>query len=94
MALGEVAALAHVSAHVRAAYSEDVPDLSGVLAGAAPGELIGPLAVAGAWRLICMRQRTTPVINDVAMRERAGAEVVEHALERYLAGRVTWHVEY
>jgi hypothetical protein len=94
MALGEVAALAHVCAHVRAAYSEEVPDLSGLLAAAAPGELIGPLAVAGAWRLICMRERTTPVVNDVAVRERASAEVVEHALERHLAGRITWHVEY
>lgn len=94
MALGEVAALAHVSAHVRAAYSEDVPDLSGLLTAAAPGDIIGPLAAAGAWRLICMRQRTTPVMNDVALRERASAEVVEHALERHLAGRITWYVEY
>jgi hypothetical protein len=94
VALDQVAALAHVSTHVRAAYAEDVPDLSGRLAAAAPGEVIGPFAGAGAWQLICMRQRTTPAVNDVALRERASAEVVEHALDRHLAGRITWHVEY
>ncbi|HEY2006099.1 MAG TPA: hypothetical protein VGG87_06590 [Solirubrobacteraceae bacterium] len=94
VALGEVAALAHASTHVRAAYAEDVPELSGRLAAAAPGEVIGPFAGAGAWRLICMRERTTPAVNDGALRQRASAEVVEHALDRHLAGRVTWHVEY
>jgi hypothetical protein len=94
VALGEAAALAHVSTHIRTAYAEDVPDLSGQLAAAAPGELIGPFSGAGAWRLICMRQRTTPAANDVALRERASAEVVDHALDRHLAGRITWHVEY
>ncbi len=94
MALGEVAGLAHVPANVREAYSDDVSELSGLLAAAVPGELVGPLDGDGGWRLVRMRERTPPGLSDAALHERASTELVEHALERYLAGRVTWHGEH
>lgn len=94
MALGEVASLAHVSADTRVAYSADVSELSGVLVAAAPGELVGPLAADAGWRLVCMRERTPPAFDDAVLRERAGTELVEHALGRHLAGRVVWHDEH
>jgi hypothetical protein len=60
---------------------------------AAAGDVLGPLATAGGWRLLSLRDRTPPAIEDPVLRERAGAEVVEDALERHLAGRVSWYGE-
>jgi hypothetical protein len=92
--LGEVAAMAHAVAHIREAYCAEVPELSGLLMGAAAGDLLGPLAADGGWRLVSLRERTHPVVEDCVLRERAGAELVEDALERHLAGRVSWNVEH
>ncbi len=91
MALTEVASLAHLVADTRAAYSVDTSELSGLLMAAAPGELVGPLAEGSGWRLVCMRERTPPAFDDATLRERATSELVEHALGRHLAGRVSWH---
>jgi hypothetical protein len=94
MALGEVAGLAHATANIREAYSDDVSELSGLLAAAAPGELVGPLAGDGGWRLVRMRERTLPAVDDAVLHERASSELVDQALARHLAGRVTWHGKY
>jgi hypothetical protein len=94
MPLGEVADLAHVAAAVCEAYSDEVSELAGVLAAAAPGELLGPLAGDGGWRLVRLRQRTPPAIEDTVLHERARTELVHEALGRHLAGRVTWHGEH
>ncbi len=91
MALDEVAALAHVAADVHEAYSDDVEELSGPLAAASPGELLGPLADDSGWRLLALRERKPPTANDAVLRERARRELVQDALGRYLAGRVRWH---
>jgi hypothetical protein len=91
--LDEVAAMARAVTNVRGAYCADVPELSGLLMAAAAGDVLGPLATAGGWRLLSLRDRTPPAIEDPVLRERAGAEVVEDALERHLAGRVSWYGE-
>jgi hypothetical protein len=57
------------------------------------GVVLGPLAVAGGWRLLSLRERTPPAIEDPVLRERAGAELLEDALERHLAGRMSWYGE-
>lgn len=94
MALGEVATLAHATVDLRAAYSDAVPELSGVLAATPPGELVGPLAGERGWRLILTRERTPPAVDDPVLRERASSELVDQALERHLVGRVAWHGKY
>jgi hypothetical protein len=91
MTLGEAAGLARTVAEIREAYADDVPELSGLLAATAPGELVGPLAGDGGWRLLRMRERTPPAVSDPVLRERAHGEIVEDALERHLAGRVRRH---
>ena len=58
---------------------------------AAPGELLGPFAGDGSWRLACLRERTSPAVEDPVLRARAAGELVENAIERHLAGRVSWH---
>jgi hypothetical protein len=94
MGLADVAGLAHAAIGLREAYSEDATELAGVLAAAAPGELLGPLAVDGGWRLVRVRERTPPTGDDIALHHRARSELLEEALGRYLAGRVTWHGEH
>jgi hypothetical protein len=94
MPLGDAAGLAHATANIREAYSEDVSELSGLLAAAAPGELVGPFPGDGGWRLGRMRERKLPTVDDAVLRERAGTELVNQALARHLAGRVTWHGKY
>jgi hypothetical protein len=96
LALAEVAGIAHAATEVREGYSHEVPELAALLAAAAPGELLGPFAGAGAegWRLVLMRERTPPAADDGAIHERASRELVDDGLERYLAGRVVWHGKY
>lgn len=91
MDLAEVAGLAHADIGLREAYAEDATELAGVFAAAAAGELLGPLAGDRHWRLVRVRERTPPTRDDTALRERARGELLEDALGRYLAGRVTWH---
>lgn len=94
LGLGEVAEMARAPTGERGAYCEEVPDLSALLIAAVPGELSGPIAGEDGWRLVCLRERVAPALEDQALRERASAEIVGSALERHLAGRVTWHVRY
>jgi hypothetical protein len=91
--LEQVAGLAGASTSQRDAYCADVPELSAMLVGAAPGELVGPFPADGGWRLACVRERIPPTVADQVLHTRASAEAVEDALGRYMAGGVTWHGE-
>jgi hypothetical protein len=93
MALAEVADLAHAAAEVREAYCADVPELSSLLVAAAPGDLAGPLAAEHGWRLLRVRERTGPALEDPGLAERARGILVRDAIDRHLAGRVRWHDE-
>jgi hypothetical protein len=93
LALHEVASMARATTSVREAYCAEVPEVSGLLMAAVPGELLGPLAVDEHWRLVCLHERTLPGAADPVLRDRASAEIVEDALARHLAGRVSWHGE-
>jgi hypothetical protein len=94
MGLDEVAAMAGARTLEREAYCSEVPELSGLLMGAVPGELLGPAASDGAWRLVCLRERIAPVPDDTALYDLAGAELMRDALDRHLAGRVSWNGEH
>jgi len=91
--LAEVAGLARSAVETRKAYAYDEPELAGLLAATAPGELLGPLAGDRGWRLLRVRERTPPGVADRVLLDRARAEIVEDALERHLAGRVKRHGE-
>jgi hypothetical protein len=94
IALQEVADLAHVATSVHEAYADDVSELAGLLAAAAPGEPLGPLKSDGGWRLLFIRERIPPSLDDGVLRGRAANELVEDALARHLAGRVSWYDEH
>jgi hypothetical protein len=91
--LDEIAGLARASTSLRDAYCADVPELSAMLVGAVPGELLGPFAADGGWRLACVRERIPPTVEDPVLHTRASAEAVEDALGRHLGGGVVWHGE-
>ncbi len=91
LGLDEVAALARAEVQAREAYGCDVPVLAGMLVAAAPGDLLGPLHDEHGWRLLSLRGRRPPGLDDRALRERAITEIVADALERHLAGRVWRH---
>lgn len=92
--IGEVADLGHTTLDTREAYFDQAPELAGLLASSAPGDVIGPLACEDGWRLLWLRERTPAAIEDTALRERASTELVEDALARHLAGRVHWHGQH
>jgi hypothetical protein len=92
-ALDEVAELAGVAVAAREAYGCDVPELAGVLSAATPGELVGPLRADRGWQLFVLSRRSAPATTDGAVLERATDEIVTEALERHLAGRLSWHGE-
>jgi hypothetical protein len=92
-ALDEVAELGGVAVQARQAYGCDVPELSGVLSAATPGELVGPLRADRGWRLLVLSRRSAPAATDGAVLERAADQIVTEALERHLAGRLSWYDE-
>jgi hypothetical protein len=92
-ALDEVAELGGVPVATREAYGCDVPQLSGVLSAATPGELVGPLRADRGWRLLLLSRRSAPAATDGVVVERAADEIVTEALERHLAGRLSWRGE-
>ncbi len=93
MPMSEVATLAHIDPHERAAYCEDVPEVSAALMGAGTGEIVGPLRVGTTWLVVELLERVPPSLSDPWIREHAEREVLDDALERHLPGRVRWHVE-
>jgi hypothetical protein len=94
LTLAEAAGMAHARESVREAYCSEAAELSGLLMAASPGELLGPLGGDGSWRLACLHERTPPAVEDPVLRARAAGELVENAIERHLAGRVSWHGEH
>ncbi len=91
LTLTEVAKLARATSAVHEAYAGEAGELAGMLSASTPNELLGPLANGQSWRLIQVRERTPPSLEDPRLRDRVGAELVEDALARYLSGRVVWH---
>jgi hypothetical protein len=89
-----VADLGHTRLDTREAYFDQASELAGLLAASAPGDVIGPLAYEGGWRLVWLRERTPAAIEDTALRERATTQLVEDALARHLAGRVHWYGQH
>jgi hypothetical protein len=94
MELGAVAEFAHADSSIRDAYWADVPELASLLSGRGPDELVGPLPTDGRWRLMSLRECVAVNAEDPTLRARVTRELLDDALGRQLAGRLTWHVRY
>jgi hypothetical protein len=90
--LAAVALDADVAVHERSAYVDDVdPALALWLAGAQPGDVIGPLPVADQFWVVAVDERVPPSSIDPGVRERAERHLVERTLARETLARVHWH---
>ena len=90
-ALGAIAERAGIPSSTGEAYGYEAGELMALLIGTRPGELVGPVATEGGWRLLHLRERVMPSAEDPQLRERAIGELLEDALTPHLAGRLEWH---
>ncbi|MEA2703041.1 MAG: ATP-binding cassette, subfamily bacterial [Actinomycetota bacterium] len=87
----EVAAEAGLPVVATRTTLEDLPaELRTHLNGAAAGDVVGPVAVDGSWRVIAVGARTLPTDDDPQVEDRARKRVVAEALHREMARRVRW----
>ena len=87
----EVAAKAGVAVVDTRTTLEDLPDqLRAHLQGAAAGDVVGPVPVDGAWRIIVVDARTLPTDDDPQIADRARKRLAAEALHREMARRVHW----
>jgi hypothetical protein len=91
VALDAIAERAGTLAIAGEAYGFDAGELTQLLVGTRPGDLIGPLATAQGWRLLHLRERVPPSSADPQLRARAIAELLEDELAPHLAGRLEWN---
>jgi hypothetical protein len=56
------------------------------------GAPLGPIFGADGWRVLVVRERRTPALDDPDTYARARELALERILDRRLAGRVRWHV--
>jgi hypothetical protein len=61
------------------------------LVSASTGDLLGPLAADTGFALVLVGEKVLPSPDDVGVRRRAEAALVERALELEISHRVTWH---
>jgi hypothetical protein len=93
LTLAAVGDLAGVPATRDRHYLGDLPaELRPQIVSAAPGELIGPLALAdGPYALLEVHGKTEPTLDDPEMRSRAEAEAIGAATARLIDERIVWH---
>jgi hypothetical protein len=70
---------------------EMVPELRTRVMSSAPGETVGPVALAGSFLVMSVRNKVAPSMDDPEIRERAERWAVEAAVAREVAERVRWH---
>ena len=81
-----VAAAAGLSVVETRAMLEDLPvELANRLRGAAAGDVLGPLLVEDAWRVVVVRSRIHPTAQDAQVTERARQRLVVDAMRREVA---------
>ena len=93
--LDDVAKRAGLALEPRHVYVGDVdPALQPTLISAAPGDLVGPVALgngSGRWLIAAVRDKVVPTVNDPDVRARAEEAAVEAAVRRAIDEQVTWH---
>jgi hypothetical protein len=91
LALADAAERAHAEIHDRRVILGAAPAEANVaLVGTSAGEVAGPWYESGHWRLMMVRSKSPPSVEDPAIREQASGELMREALDRILAGRVNW----
>lgn len=88
--LAAVAADAHVRVEDRRFLLEESGALQSTLIGAAPGELLGPLALDGKHALVEVLAKRLPDAADPTTRARAARAVLEAQTAAAVAARVRW----
>lgn len=89
--LEEMSSLAGERVHEsRVTIGELAPQSSGLLAGARGGEIVGPVALGEAWRVIVVADRSEPSTDDLATVQRARGLLVERAIRSEASQRVRW----
>ena len=90
--LADVAADAAAELHDVSLLLDDAePRLRTRLLAADPGEVIGPLAAAGAHQLVLVLGRVAPSLDDPMVLRRAEETVIERALATEVSRHVNWH---
>ena len=90
--LGDVAGLVGKELTTSAAFLNEIePARRSLLVAAQPGELVGPVVLPSGWSLLLVRERRAPSLEEPAVAEAARQAITAAAIERYAAGRVTWH---
>lgn len=88
--LADVAASARAPLEERRMLLEDAGPLRVPLTGAAPGELLGPLPVDGAYALVEVVAKRLPDLADPLVRRRAEGAVLDGQTAAAVASRVRW----
>jgi hypothetical protein len=91
--LPDVARMAGLDPASERMYAGDMDhDLRTRVLSAAPGDLVGPVAIGGSGFLVmAVRDKVAPSMDDPEIRERAEAWALSAAVEREVSGRVSWH---
>lgn len=94
LALADVARRAGLPVEARRVYVGELEaSLQPTLVSAAPGDLVGPVALADGhrWLLAAVRDKVVPSLDDPAIRARAERTAVDAEVHRTVAEQVTWH---
>jgi hypothetical protein len=96
LALADVAQRAGLALEPRRIYvGETDAALQPTLISAAPGDLVGPLAIGAngdsRWLLARVRDKIVPTLDDPDIRARAEEAVIGAAIARAVQQHVTWH---
>ena len=95
LALADVAQRAGLPLEPRGVYVGDLdPALQPTLMSAAPGDLVGPVALGnggGRWLLAAVHAKVVPTLDDPDIRTRAQAAAVGAAVGRTVEEQITWH---
>jgi hypothetical protein len=93
--LSDVARRAGLELEPRQVYVGDLdPALQPTLISAAPGDLVGPVALGnggGRWLVAAVRDKVVPTVDDPDVRARAEQAAIEAAVRRAIDEQVTWH---
>jgi len=70
------------------------PDMKAVFLSAAPGQVVGPVAVGDSHHVLVVRRKQPPVLEDPEVRALAEQAIVESLLDRERKARVRWGLRY
>ena len=95
LGLADVAQRAGLPLEPRRVFVGDLdPALQPTRMSAAPGDLVGPVALGnggGRWLLAAVHAKVVPTLDDPDIRARAQAAAIDAAVRRTVDEQITWH---